>query len=131
MTGFKRRQVLKSIAAMMVSGLVPALVLAESGNLLAYPVEDAKSAYSTGQLEFVGIELADTVELPGLDERQAGEVRKTYRIRAMNRRWQTFANVEDDPEKLFRLRQYGTRFNMTLWRLIEKDKREKATRYRY
>lgn len=100
-------------------------------NLLAYPVEDAKSAFATGHYEFVSIELADQVELPGLNDRQSAEVQKSYRIRAMNRRWQTFANVEEDPEKLFRLRQYGTRFNLTLWRLLENKKRQEATRYRY
>lgn len=100
-------------------------------NLLAYPVQDAKDAYRSGQYEFVGIQLADDVELPGLKEAEAQTVRRDYRIRPLNKRWQTFANVEDDPVRLLKLRQYAVRFNLTMWRLLQNKQRQDATRYRY
>ena len=75
--------------------------------------------------------MADGVELPGLKDAEAQTVRRDYRIRPLNKRWETFANVEDDPAKLLRLRQYALRFNLTMWRLLQKKELQDATRYRY
>lgn len=111
--------------------LTTAVTVQADGNLLAYPVDDAKSAFRTGNYEFVGIELADKVELPGLDDSQVATVQAQYRIRLMNKRWKTFDQIEDKPEELLRLRQYGLRFNLTLWRLLQTKKMEDARRYRY
>lgn len=111
--------------------LATAATAQADGNLLAYPVDDAKSAFRTGNYEFVGIELANQVELPGLDDSQAATVKAQYRIRLMNKRWKTFNQIEDKPEELLRLRQYGLRFNLTLWRLLQTKKMEDARRYRY
>lgn len=100
-------------------------------NLLAYPVQDAKDSFRSGQYEFVGIQLADDVELPGLKEAEADKVRRNYRIRPLNKRWETFANVHDDPARLLKLRQYALRFNLTMWRLLQKKELQDAARYRY
>lgn len=110
---------------------IPAAWAGDDQNLLAYPVQDARDSFRTGQYEFVGIQLADGVELPGLKDVEADKVRREYRIRPLNKRWETFANVEDDPAKLARLRQYALRFNLTMWRLMQKKELQDATRYRY
>ncbi|MCT7360967.1 MAG: hypothetical protein COB09_14760 [Thalassobium sp.] len=110
---------------------VSAAFAGDDQNLLAYPVQDARDTFRSGQYEFVGIQLADGVELPGLKDAEAQTVRRDYRIRPLNKRWETFANVEDDPAKLLRLRQYALRFNLTMWRLLQKKELQDATRYRY
>lgn len=110
---------------------VSAVFAGDDQNLLAYPVQDARDTFRSGQYEFVGIQLADGVELPGLKDAEAQTVRRDYRIRPLNKRWETFANVEDDPAKLLRLRQYALRFNLTMWRLLQKKELQDATRYRY
>lgn len=110
--------------------LVPVAAVSAAPTL-SYPVEDARADFAQGHYEFVGIQLADTLELPGLKEAQIREVEAKYRIRPLNRRWQTFANVEHDPAKLQRLRSYCIRYNLTLWQALEKKRRDEAFRYRY
>ncbi len=120
-------RILLAAAALM---LLPVTAVSADQSL-SYPVEDAKADFAQGHYEFVGIQLADTLELPGLKEAQVAEVEAKYRTRALNRRWQTFANVEHDPVKLQRLRSYCIRYNLTLWKALEKKRRDEAFRYRY
>lgn len=125
------RRWLSGVSVYLLLMSASALWAAEDQNLLAYPVQDARDTFGAGQYEFVGIQLADGVELPGLKDTEADKVRREYRIRPLNKRWETFANVEDDPAKLARLRQYALRFNLTMWRLLQKKELQDATRYRY
>ncbi len=127
------RRLLSGVSVCMALVLTSASAVwaGDDQNLLAYPVQDARDTFRTGQYEFVGIQLADGVELPGLKDVEADKVRREYRIRPLNKRWETFANVEDDPAKLARLRQYALRFNLTMWRLLQKKELQDATRYRY
>mgnify|MGYP005819363055 CR=1 FL=1 len=125
------RRWLSGVSVYLLLMSASALWAADDQNLLAYPVQDARDTFRTGQYEFVGIQLADGVELPGLKDAEADKVRRDYRIRPLNKRWETFANVEDDPAKLARLRQYALRFNLTMWRLMQKKELQDATRYRY
>lgn len=98
---------------------------------LAYPVQDAKDAFRQGNYEFVGIRLKASLEVPGLQEAQREKVKAEYRVQAVNMRWKTFRNVEDDHSSLLDLRRYCTRYNLTMWNLLQQKRREDVTRYRY
>lgn len=94
------------------------------------PVQDAKQAHRNGIKEFVGIELANEVLLVGLSASEQEHVRAHYRIRPINQRWASFANVEDDPKRLYKLKRYANRYNLMMMKLIKQDQPKKK-QYRY
>lgn len=99
--------------------------------LIASPVQDAREAYQQGVKEFVSIELSQQTLIPGLKQKQQQYVKQRYRLRPLNRRWKTFANVEDDKMRLRELIHYANRFNITLWQLIEAEQNKPKRQYRY
>lgn len=98
---------------------------------LTNPVLDAKQAFQQGKLEFVGIQLTEELLLPGIKPLQQDTIRKNYTIRALNRRWKTLENSEQDPKRLHQLKRYANRYNLTIHKLIKQEKLEHARRYRY
>lgn len=105
--------------------------LADESIGLEFPVEDARQALSDNRFQFVGIEFADSVELPGLDEEQSAIAKEGYSVRMLNKRWQSFNNIEDRPEELARMRGYALRYNIEMWRGIKEQKIKNFKRYRY
>lgn len=99
--------------------------------LIASPVQDARDAFKQGVREFVSIELSQQTLIPGLKQQQQQYVKQRYRLRPLNRRWKTFANVEDDKMRLRELIHYANRFNITLWQLIEAEQNKPKRQYRY
>lgn len=99
--------------------------------LIASPVQDARDAFQQGVREFVSIELSQQTLIPGLKQKQQQYVKQRYRLRPLNRRWKTFANVEDDKMRLRELIHYANRFNITLWQLIEAEQNKPKRQYRY
>lgn len=95
------------------------------------PVQDAKQAYNQGIIEFVGIQLMDELLVPGIKPDLQQSIRKNYRIRALNRRWKTMAGIEEDPKRLFQLKRYANRYNLTIHKLLKTEKLEQKLRYRY
>ena len=121
------------MAVVLVVLMLPAVaVRAESYDRIpADPVQDAKDNYAAQTYEFSAIEFEETVELPGLDESQQQLVRQKYAVAMLNYRWKTFSNIEDDPQRLFNMRRYATRYNRMLWKLLTTEKRKNTFRYRY
>jgi hypothetical protein len=95
------------------------------------PVQDAKQAYSNGIKEFVGITLEKGVLIPGLKTAQEALVRKSYIVRSLNHRWESFANIEDDPRRMYQLKRYANRYNMMMMKLIEQNELKQKRQYRY
>lgn len=95
------------------------------------PVQDAKQAYSNGIKEFVGITLEKGVLIPGLKTAQEARVRKSYIVRSLNHRWQSFSNIENDPRRMYQLKRYANRYNMMMMKLIEQNELKKIRQYRY
>jgi len=92
------------------------------------PTDDARQHYQQGQVAFVGIQLAEGLEIPGLKPAQQDVVRQQYEIRPLNRRWKTFANIEQQADELGRLRSYAVRYNLMMWKL---DRSPKSHRFKY
>ena len=99
--------------------------------LIANPTLDARELYDRGVREFVGIQLDSGMLVPGIEKEQRPEIEKQYKIRALNKRWKTFSNIEHDKDRLHDLRIYANRFNITMWRLIEAEKNKPKRIYRY
>jgi|MDSY01.1.fsa_nt_gb hypothetical protein len=95
------------------------------------PVQDAKQAYSKGVIEFVGIQLQDELLLPGIKPELQKSIRQNYKIRSINRRWKTRPGIEQDPKRLFQLKRYANRYNLTIHKLLKAEKLEQKLRYRY
>jgi hypothetical protein len=95
------------------------------------PVQDAKQAYHNGIKEFVGIKLEQELLIPGLKSSQEQKVRKHYIIRSLNQRWQTQVNIEQDRRRMYQLKRYANRYNLTMIRLVEKEQLDQKRRYRY
>ncbi|ASP40080.1 hypothetical protein CHH28_15970 [Bacterioplanes sanyensis] len=98
---------------------------------LAYPVLDAKQAVADGNIEFVGIQLQDELITPGLTPAQRNELEQQYPIRALNRRWKTFDNIEEDKTLLQNYRAYALKYNLTLLEQMRLHKRRQLQKYRY
>ena len=98
---------------------------------LTSPVIDAKQAFHNGIKEYVGIQLADELLLPGIKENRQAEIRKKYIIRPLNRRWRTLDNVEQEPRRLYQLKRYANRYNLTIDKLLRAEKLKQQRRYRY
>ena len=96
----------------------------------AYPVQDAKEAFKREQYAFVGIQLHDTLETPGVTAREV-EVWSTQPVEPLNTRWQSFAYIEEDRTALLRLRQYANRYNLMTLKLLKEKRRSDTMRYRY
>lgn len=95
------------------------------------PVQDAKQSFHGGTKEFVGIKLEQEMLTPGLKPEQAEVARKQYRVRALNKRWRTEANIEEDPRRMNQLKRYANRYNLTMIRLVEQEQLDQKLRYRY
>lgn len=95
------------------------------------PVQDAKQSFNKGTKEFVGIKLEQDMLTPGLKPAQAEFARKHHRIRALNQRWRTEANIEDDPRRMNQLKRYANRYNLTMIKLVEQEQLDQKLRYRY
>lgn len=100
-------------------------------NGLVSPALDAKQAYSKGNLDLVGIQLADGIILPGIRPEQEKKVRKRHRIRALNRHFRTLSGAAQDARELYSLKRYANRYNLTMMKLIKSKKLEQQQRYRY
>lgn len=100
-------------------------------NGLVSPALDAKQAYSKGNLDLVGIQLADGIILPGIRPEQEKKVRKRHRIRALNRHFRTLSGAAPDARELYSLKRYANRYNLTMMKLIKSKKLEQQQRYRY
>lgn len=94
------------------------------------PVQDAKQAYRNGIKEFVGIDLKGEVLVFGIKGKKEDYIRKHYRIRPINQRWQSFENIEDDPKRFYKLKRYVNRYNLMMLKLIENEQPKKK-QYRY
>jgi hypothetical protein len=99
-------------------------------NRLVDPVQDAKDAFQRGESTFVGIQLHDSLETPGVTAREI-EVWSAQPIEPLNTRWQSFANIEEDRKVLLRLRQYANRYNLMMLKLLKEKRRSDTMRYRY
>jgi hypothetical protein len=95
------------------------------------PVQDAKQAFNNGIKEFVGIQLEKELLIVGLKAAQEQKVRTYYIIRPLNQRWKSQPNIEQDPRRLYQLKRYANRYNLTMIRLIEQEQLEQKQRYRY
>jgi hypothetical protein len=98
---------------------------------ISNPVQDAKNAFAKGIIEFVGIQLKDELLVPGIKPELQQTLRNQYRIRALNRRWKTMPGIEQDPKRLFQLKRYANRFNLTIKKLLKAERLEQKLRYRY
>ncbi|GGY34959.1 hypothetical protein GCM10011297_05040 [Bacterioplanes sanyensis] len=98
---------------------------------LANPVLDAKAAVAEGRIEFVGIQLPETLETPGLTDVQRRELSQDYPIRSLNRRWKTFDNLEENPAMLRSFRGYALRYNLTVLKEMRLHERRQLQKYRY
>ncbi|MBE0484085.1 MAG: hypothetical protein IBX52_11355 [Bacterioplanes sp.] len=99
--------------------------------LLVDPVMDARSNFAADNYEFVRLVLADGIEMPGLNAHQQERVSAQYSIRPLNRRWQTFANIEEDPARLLHYRRYANRYNRMMWQLVMQHEQEQIRRQQY
>lgn len=98
---------------------------------LANPVLDAKTAVVEGRIEFVGIQLTERLITPGLSDAQRRELSQEYPIRALNRRWKTFDNLEEHPAMLRSFRGYALRYNLTVLKEMRLHQRRQLQKYRY
>lgn len=98
---------------------------------ISSPVQDAKQAYSKGVIEFVGIQLQDELLVPGIKPEFQQSIRQNYKIRSINRRWKTRPGIEQDPKRLFQLKRYANRYNLTIHKLLRAERLEQKLRYRY
>lgn len=98
---------------------------------ISSPVQDAKQAFSKGVIEFVGIQLQDELLVPGIKPELQQSIRQNYKIRSINRRWKTRPGIEQDPQRLFQLKRYANRYNLTINKLLKAERLEQKLRYRY
>lgn len=98
---------------------------------ISSPVQDAQRAYSKGIIEFVGIQLQDELLVPGIKPELQQSIRQNYKIRSINRRWKTRPGIEQDPQRLFQLKRYANRYNLTIHKLLKAERLEQKLRYRY
>lgn len=124
-------QMMKQWLWMMLTGALMLPVHADESVGLQFPVEDAKAAVAAGNFEFAGIQLEDRMELPGLTPEQAERVMTKFKVKALNPRWRTFANIEQRPQELRRMQSYARRYNMMMWKEIDQHQLRDAKRYRY
>lgn len=118
----------------LLAGLawVSSLCADESVGLnLQYPIEDAKAAVAARNYEFAAIQMSDSLDFPGLNTSQAARVQQQYKVRVLNHRWRTFANIEQRPQELRRMQSYARRYNLMMWKELEQQKVQDAQRYRY
>lgn len=108
-------------------------VSAEPGSVnpdLSAPTQDARDHYGSGKVEFVGIQLEDKLEIPGLKKSQLAVVADKYPVRALNHRWKTYTNIEKQPQEYRRLHRYAVRYNLMMWKL-ENSPTSDRFKYRY
>lgn len=124
------------ISVMVSLSVIPAIaddVRDQRGDLgkINDPVQDAKQSFNNEIKEFVGIKLEQEMLTPGLKPEQAEFARKYHRIRALNKRWRTEANIEEDPRRMNQLKRYANRYNLTMMKLVEQEQLDQKLRYRY
>ncbi|MFY9179090.1 MAG: hypothetical protein WAO12_04840 [Venatoribacter sp.] len=101
---------------------------------LQFPAEDARQAIIENNLEFMGIDLGEEgIELPGLSKSQIAKVQTEYRVRLLNKRWQSFTNIEEQSrmEELLRMRRYANRYNAAMWQGLQKQQMQDLRKYHY
>lgn len=106
-------------------------VAQDNDALLVDPVMDARTQFSANTFEFVSLVLADGVEMPGLNAHQQERVLAQYSVRPLNRRWQTFANIDDDRMRLLNYQRYANRYNRMMWQLVMQHEQEQIRRQQY
>lgn len=119
--------------ALLVAGGGSAPVTAAPDSVnpdLSAPTQDAREHHGNGNVEFVGIQLADSIEIPGLKKPQLQVVEEKYSVRALNHRWKTYDNIEKQPEEYRRLHRYAVRYNLMMWKL-ENNPASDRFKYRY
>ncbi len=116
---------------MLASTSIQAFEIALNNNAIVSPVLDAKKAFSRGNTDLVGIQLKDRLLIPGIKANQQERIRKEHRIRPLNRHWRTLENLEQDTRELYKLKRYANRYNLTIMKLMQSEKLEQKTRYRY
>ena len=123
---------MKTLTVLLLLGwlFIPARAISADGDNLAYPTEDAKAAYQAGNIEFVGIQLEQELLLPGLEPAQREIVLRKYQTRALNTRWKTFKNIEQQPKRLQRIKRYAIRYNLMMWKLSHSPQSDRF-KYRY
>ena len=98
---------------------------------LEFPVEDASMAASQRNYEFLGMDLEDGVELPGLNSEQTAIAKRQHKVRLLNYRWQTYTNIEQRQKEYVRIRSYATRYNVTMWQEMKQQQLKDFRKYRY
>ncbi len=98
---------------------------------LEFPIEDAKLAASQRNYEFLGMDLEEGVELPGLNREQAEIAKRQHKIRLLNYRWQTYTNIEQRQNEYLRIRNYAARYNLTMWQEMKQQQLKDFRKYRY
>jgi len=98
---------------------------------LTSPVQDAKQAFHNGIKEFVGVQFEGKLLLPGIKADRQAEIRKLHIIRPLNRHWRTLDNLEQGSRRLYQLKRYANRYNLTIDKLLREEKLEQKQRYRY
>lgn len=116
--------------ALMLLMFMPATHADESIGL-EFPVDDAKLAASQRNYEFLGMDLDDGVTLPGLNEEQSIIVKRKHKVRLLNYRWQTYANIEERKHEFERIQSYAARYNVTMWQEMKQQQLKDFKKYRY
>lgn len=98
---------------------------------LEFPVQDARSAAAQRNYEFLGIELEEGVDLPGLSKEQQQVAKRKHKTRLLNYRWQTYTNIEERQREYVRIRKYATRYNLIMWQEMKQQKLKDFKKYRY
>ena len=116
---------------LVISLCAPWTVQADESIGLEFPVEDARKALAEYRFVFVGIALADGVDLPGLDADQKQVVVDNYKVRLLNQRWESYTNIEERIPEFERMKAYGLRYNLAMWQGLRRQEIEQFNRYRY
>lgn len=118
-------------SVLLTAWLMPVAAVADESIGLEFPVEDARKSLAEYRFVFVGIALADGIDLPGLDEQQKLAVVANYKVRLLNHRWESYTNIEDRIPELDRMRAYALRYNIAMWQGLRRQEMEQFKRYRY
>lgn len=98
---------------------------------LVDPILDARTQFQAQRFEFVSLLLAEGTDLQGLNRHQQERVTEHYSIRPLNRRWQTYANIDDDPRRLLHYQRYANRYNRMMWQLLMQYEQDQIRRQQY
>lgn len=132
---------MKSLSQLLALIILPLILLTASmhskalDQTLTSPVLDAKEAFKKGNKDLVGIQLADSILLPGIKADKQKSIRKQHRIHILNRYQKLSKNSREGSKEnsraLYKFKRYANRYNLTIMKLIKAERIEKKTRYRY